>query len=241
MIASVLIELDGVVVDTRLARAEAVAAALGEPTPETVVADDDVSSTVDDFVHAVARARTSDGAPIGAGDETALALAALRAEREYATRIAAGVTLVDGAADAVRTLAAECRLGVVTAWRRNDAERVLAHAGLLEHVRFIAACDDGAGFTTALGRYRHAVARTRRGNTLAVARPVGPRGPSDTVAALVAGRTGFDAARQSGASPVLVGRDVPVRGLTLAGVRTAVDAEFPPRLASVQLLSVPRR
>ena len=216
MLSAVLVELDGVLVDTRRARADAVATAFDaaglvpapSPAPDR---PDDPSSSIDDLVRARA-ARTE--APFRHDlDDTAVALLTLRAEREYQRHLAGGVTLVDGAHAAVAALGSTFRLAVVSAWPRADAERVLADAGLADRVRFIAASDDGPGFALPLGRYRHAVARALRATAA-----------GDTVAALVAGAAGFAAARAAGARAVLVGTIMPLRTLTPARLLDTLDA-----------------
>lgn len=215
MLSAVLVELDGVLVDTRRARADAVrtaveAAGLVAPGPPAPDVPDDPSSSIDDLVRAtVARTRAVAAHHL---DDTALALLALAAEREYPRRLATGVTLVDGAAAAITALGDTFRLAVVSAWRRADAERVLADAGLTNRIRFVAAADDGPGFATPAGRYRHAVARARRGTAA-----------GDTVAALVGGAVGFAAARAAGARAVLVDTDVPLRDLTPARLIDTLD------------------
>lgn len=233
MLTAVLFELDGVLVDTWAARKESLAAAFaaegldGSPTLEGY----DVSDPFDDAVRTVAATRSRAGSPtVLALDDTALALVALRAEREYAARLAAGVTLADGAREAVEALGAACRLGVVTAWRRADAERVLALAGLDASIRFVAAADDGPGFASAVGRFARAVARLQRD---------GRARPGD-VAALVAGGRGITAARAAGARAVLVGEQVPLRGLSPARLIAALDRVPQSGVALPQSLSLPR-
>ncbi|HEY0777441.1 MAG TPA: hypothetical protein VGD56_05685 [Gemmatirosa sp.] len=255
MLTAVLVELDGVLVDTRTARADAVTAAfaaidvdrslprpassIDRPDAQPVV--DDVSSGIEELVHAVARTGATAGDPMAALDDTALALIVLRAEREYRDRVAAGVTLVDGARDAVGALAAEWRLAIVTAWRRADAERVLAFAGLAPAVRFIAAADDGPGFASVAGRYGRAVARARRGATLDPHTGTAPDVRPGTIAALVAGPVGSEAARNAGALAVVAGRDVSVPTLTASRFTAALDAAPRPLVAPVPSRSALRR
>ncbi len=229
MPAPVLFELDGVLVDTRSARAAALAAAFAaEGAHDAVGREYDSSTPFENLVREIAQARAdASGAPVL--DDTAHTLIALRAEREYGTRLAAGVTLADGAVDLVQALGAECRVGVVTSGRRADAERVLTLAGLESSVRFVTAADDGPAFASAARRFAHAVARIRRGMTP----------PPTAVIAVVAGASGAGAARAAGAHPVLVDERLPLRTLTpgrlvaaLAGVPRSSVA--PSRPSSVQ-------
>lgn len=222
MFTAVIVELEGILVDTAGARAGSLIAAFASESillPSRVAEDleADRSASFDDLVRHVAAALTPGDPTPHALDDTALAILALRAEREYAIRLTSGVTLADGAREAIEALSAEWRVTVVTAWRRIEAERVLALAGLDGNVRFVIARDDGPGFASAHGRFARAVARLR------------PEAAADSalVVALVADADGMTAARAAGARPVLVGVPgvgVSLVGLTLARLRAILDA-----------------
>ncbi len=233
MLTAVLFELDGVLIDTWAARKESLAAAFAAEGLEGSATLDgyDVSDPFDDVARTVVAARSRAGDPTArALDDTAVALVALRAERAYAARLAAGVTLADGAREAVESLGAAWRLGVVTAWRRTEAERALALAGLDGSIRFVVAADDGPGFASAVSRFARAVARLQRGRT---------PDPGD-VAALVAGNRGITAARAAGARAVLVGEQAPLRGLTPTRLTAALDRAPRARVALLQSQALPR-
>jgi beta-phosphoglucomutase-like phosphatase (HAD superfamily) len=198
VLTAALFELDGVLADVAATRAAALAAAfvaegirLDRPTldaPEVPIDPAGWLTPFDDLATTVA---------LGAADETTLALVALRAEDDYVARVAAGVTLVPGAPEAVAAISAEWRVGAVTGWRRADAERVLALAGLDAYVRFLSAADDGPPFAPFATRVRRAVERLRA-----------PGAPAGTVAAVVASPPALAAARDVGARTVRVTSDV---------------------------------
>ncbi|GJG87967.1 hypothetical protein tb265_31480 [Gemmatimonadetes bacterium T265] len=231
MRTAILFELDGVLVDTRVPRTESLAAAFAtESVAARPVLDVlDTSASFDDLARAVAAARARAG-DVGAGalDDTALALVALRAEREYARRIAAGVTLVDGARALVEACAVGWRVGIVTGWHRVDAERVLALAGLDASVRFVVAADDGPAFASTTVRFARAVAR--------LARP----GMTDAARVLaVVGRSSVDAARAAGARAVRVGDHLPLRMLTPDRLAELIDRESSLGASSLVITSTP--
>lgn len=236
MLSAALIELDGVLVDVASARAAALTAAFAAEGVAHGVAPASWLAPFDDLAHELASTQA---------DETALALVALRAERDYDARVAAGVSLAPDAREAVQALGAEWRVGVVTMWRRADAERLLALAGLDASVRFVAAADDGPSLATPAARTARALARLRP-----------PRPPSTSadapasavVVAVVASPAALAAARDAGARTVLVAPLAPghppradvqlasLRGVTPARLSAALDCA-PPR----HPLNSPRR
>lgn len=210
-----LLELDGVLVDTDAARTEALRAAFADAGCVIQAADVALDPTLafGDCVAAIAERwlRRTDSAP-SALDETARALLALDAERRYETALATGVTLADGAHDALVALGAGARLGAVTSWRRTDAERVMQLAGLDGVLRFVIARDDGPGFASAARRFARGVLRLQA---------AGAATDADVVA-LVSGREAAAAARTAGASPLIVGQQVALRALTPARLVAAL-------------------
>ena len=117
MLTAVLLELEGVVVETATARAAALAQAL---------ADEGVG----------------DAADLAALDETTRDLVTLRARRHFAGRVAGGVTLVPGAPAALERLAARVPVGVVTRATRREADLLLGGTPLRDLVAFVVTADD---------------------------------------------------------------------------------------------------
>ncbi len=170
-----------------------------------------------------ARARAGDPAARSL-DHTALALVALRAERDYAARLAAGVTLRAGARAAVESFALTLRVGLVTGWRRADAERVLALAGLDATVRFVAAADDAPDDALA-----------RRTDAARVAAALGRlRGRADphTVAALLDSPAALRVAREAGVRTAWA-RSMPMNDAQTIDWTAALDGLTSARLAAL--------
>ena len=111
---AVLIELEGVVVETRALRAEA-----------------------------LRRGLEAIGLPDGAEpDETERDLVALVAEREFASRASAGLSLVEGARECILAMHAQARLAVVTRASRRVADLVLEMAGIADAFDCVVAAED---------------------------------------------------------------------------------------------------
>ena len=123
----ILLEFDDVLAETRVLRAGALRSALAL---DGVALTDDVYETSCAGLSFVAAARAACRATRVSVDETAIELAALRADREYARRAARGLALSVGAADFVRGAAGVARLGLVTRSARRDISRLLAFAAL---------------------------------------------------------------------------------------------------------------
>ena len=120
MLDTVLLELEGVIADTGEARHDAIVAALhadGVNLPENDYRDLCAGLSFEDAIraafHGTSRVR----------DETAVALAAHRAERAYRAYIGKGLTLVEGARETLERLHDTVRLALVTRSPRDDASR----------------------------------------------------------------------------------------------------------------------
>ena len=216
---AVLFELEGVLVDTAASRREALRRSL---------AQDGVRLTDEDFAacctglsvrDAVAVASHRAGARL---DDTALDLAALRAERHFAALSGGGLSLVPGARELVEALAASTRLGVVTRLSRGDAERVLRLAELEYAVEVVVSAEDAvpkphpAPYALALSR-------------LARRRPVSP----DAVLALEDGPAGIAAATAAALRCVAVGPLPAHQAMRAAGSLPTLAGVTPERLALV--------
>jgi HAD superfamily hydrolase (TIGR01509 family) len=195
MLDTVLLELEGVIADTGEARRDAIFAALradGVKLPESEYRDLCAGLSFDDAVRAAFRSG-------GRGrDETAIALAAHRAERAYRAYIGKGLTLVEGARETLERLHDSVRLALVTRAPRNDAMFVLSLARVEHLFTCVVAAEDAPAkpspepYRLAIGRLQRARARVVRG----------------TVVAVEDGLPGVRSARAAGLATVVVG-DVP--------------------------------
>jgi HAD superfamily hydrolase (TIGR01509 family) len=191
----VLLELEGVVADTGEARRDAIFASLradGVMLADSEYRDLCAGLSFEDAIRAAFR-----GAGRG-GDETAMAIAAHRAERAYRAYIGKGLTLVEGARETVERLHETVRLGLVTRAPRNDAMFVLSLARV-DHLFTCIVAQEDAPFKPSPEPYRLALTRMQRARARVV------RG---TVVAIEDGLAGINAARAAGIATVVVG-DVP--------------------------------
>src|SRR5258705_2738256 len=101
MIDAVLFEFDGVIADTRLARRRALLDTL-EGQGITLTDDEYVERCAAQPVRAAIRAAVS--LRRLSRDETSIELAAMKAERRFATLIETGLSLVDGARSTIEAL-----------------------------------------------------------------------------------------------------------------------------------------
>ena len=202
---AVLMELEGVIVETYEARRTALLRAL---------ADDGISITAldyDDVAHGLP-VRGAVRAAIAVAeehmDDTGLELVALRAERYFAEGMAAGVTLTDGAREGLTALHAVARLGLVTRAARREVEPVLEAADASFIFECIVTADDvpdhpkpdPASYLSAVGRLE------RR-------RAISPR----EAIALEDARAGIRSARGAGQRCVAVGSVPAFRALDADG------------------------
>jgi len=162
---AVLLELEGVLVDTREPRQLSLAEALQAeqvslPTRES---EDDEGVPPRDAAYALLS---------GCGvmvDDTALDLIALRAERAFAARIAAGITLCEGARELVQSAEGRVRLGVVTRARRSEADTMLRLAGLQDAFEVVITADDALDSKPSPEIYRLALGRLGKRRAVAPA------------------------------------------------------------------------
>ncbi|HVZ78161.1 MAG TPA: HAD family phosphatase [Gemmatimonadaceae bacterium] len=167
MIEALLLELEGVMVETRVARLDAVARALADDGivfPRELLADDVLGMAPAD---AIARAASAAQA---AFDPTGIDLAAMRAERYFAERIGKGVTLRAGIRELLDAAYGRTRLAIVSRARRSTVEYVLGLSGASHVFSAIVCADDvleqkpaGDGYERALQRLhsRRPLARER--------------------------------------------------------------------------------
>lgn len=195
MLDTVLLELEGVIADTGEARRDAILASLradGVQLPTEQYRDLCAGLSFEDAMRAAFRNAGSER------DETAIAIAAHRAERAYRAYIGKGLTLVEGARETLERLHESVRLGLVTRSPRNDAMFVLSLARV-EHLFTCVVAAEDAPPKPSPEPYRLALARMQRARARVV------RG---TVVAVEDGLPGIQSARAAGLATVVVG-DVP--------------------------------
>lgn len=191
-IEAILVEFDGVVADTFVARRTAVGRALFEYG--VTLTDDEYWELCAGWpsggaMRAVARQRR-----LGL-DETALDLLALQVDRGYSAQVGKGVILVDGARAALERMAAHARLAIVSRLRRSDVE-VLVALARLEHVfSFIVGEEDAYPPKPDPAPYQAALRRLERFT----------RNQRRAIVALENGIAGIRSARAAGLPCIAVG------------------------------------
>ena len=191
MVDAVLLELEGVVFDTRELRRKALRDALLEQGLASTLDPD----RLDGFApRAAAQAALEhQGVP---HDEVLIDLIALRAERGFAASLATGGTaLCEGALDFVREAAAVVRLAVVTRAKRADAESMLRLASLTEFFAMVVSADDVLEAKPSSETHLLAIERLGRQRPLTVGQ----------VIAVEDGEPGIRAARAAGLRCIAVG------------------------------------
>jgi beta-phosphoglucomutase-like phosphatase (HAD superfamily) len=191
-IQSVLLEFDGILADTEAHKRRSVLDLFREDG--VILSDTDYDElcgglSVGEGVRAVAAVHRP------AADETALDLLALRAEREYASALAKGVVLVEGARTAIQRLAEDARVGVVSRLRRRSVETLLEMAALDDVVCLVVGAEDVFPHKPSPAPYLKAIERMRRVS--------GP--PGKAIVALESALSGIRSARAAGALCVAVG------------------------------------
>ncbi len=192
MLDTVMLELEGVIADTGEARRDALMASIradGVDVPPESYPELCAGLAFEDAVRAAFRASGAQA------DETAIALAAHRAERTYRAYIGKGLTLVEGARETLERLHETVRLAMVTRAPRNDAMFVLSLARV-EHLFTVVVAAEDAAAKPSPEPYRVALARLQRARARVV------RG---TVVALEDGLPGILSARAAGVATVAVG------------------------------------
>lgn len=207
MLRTVLLELEGVVAETRTARRAALCGAL---EARGLVLDADTLAAAGDARAVTDAARAALAATGAPHDETDVDLLALDADRRFAAELARGaVSLAPGALDFVHRAQGRARLALVTRARRRDVEQLLALAGLGHAFAFIIAADETVHPKPAPDAYERALRRLGSAPAMAGA-----------VLALEDGHAGIRAARAAGIRCIAVG-DLP------GGVRLEADGWVP--------------
>lgn len=163
MRVALLLELEGVVLETAAPRRQALLAAFaaeGIRVPEHLLAAADRRPT-SDAVDAVLAAVREWSIGVPALDDTARELVGVRAERLLLQALARGVTLAPGAAATLPALASQARLALFARLPRADVERLLGHAGLDACFDVIVAAGDGGFARSRAELYRTTAERLR--------------------------------------------------------------------------------
>ena len=202
---AVLLELEGVLVETHEVRRVALLRALAEEGITTdLVAYDDVAHglPVRGAVRALAAAAGEDL------DEVAIELVALRAERHFAESLGTGIVLTEGARDALGALHGVTRLALVTRANRREVEPILDAADASFLFECIVTADDvGDTPKPDPAAYHAAIRRLARRRAMTAADAI----------ALEDGRAGIRAARAAGLRCLAVGDVPPFRALDADG------------------------
>jgi HAD superfamily hydrolase (TIGR01509 family) len=216
---AVLIELEGVLADTAARRRHALRRSLAHDA--VPLSDEDFAACCAGLPprEAAAAAARRAGATL---DDTALDLAALRAERHFAEGDGA-TTLVPGARELVEALAASTRVGIVTRLSRQEVEPLLGLAELEYAAEVVVGAEDAPAAKPDPAPYRVALARLSR------RRPVSP----DAVLALEDGAPGIAAATAAGLACIVVGALPAHEAMRAAGVLPSLVGVTPARLWQV--------
>ena len=218
---AVLMEFDGVLVDTTASRREALTSVLAE---EGIVISESeyrgacAGRSTTDAVRGVARLRQL---PF---DETDVDLIALRIERSFSSHLGKGAMMVDGAREAVERLAGRARLGIVSRASRRDIEFIVSLARLDHAFSCIIGSEDAYPQKPSPAPYLAALRRLER------KRPIPAYG---VVIALEDGLDGIRSAASAGLRCVAVGdlpADVAMEAEALIASVTGLDADTLVRL-----------
>jgi beta-phosphoglucomutase-like phosphatase (HAD superfamily) len=191
MVDAALLELEGVVFETRDLRRASLQDALVDHGFASLL-DDDVVIGLSPREGAAAALRMQ-GAVF---DDVIADLVGLRAERAFASRVAtSGAALCPGALDFVRELSATTRLAIVSRARRTEVDALLRLASLAEFFAVTITADDVLDAKPSGEGHRLAVERLSR------LRPLNAR----AAIALEDGAAGIRATHEAGIRCVAVG------------------------------------
>ncbi|MDB4898993.1 MAG: family hydrolase [Gemmatimonadetes bacterium] len=168
MVNAVLVEWEGVLADTRLARRSALLASLAEEgVASDAVADEEACRGMS--VHAAA---TTALRVAGRVDATLVDLVALRAERSFLAGLANGCVLSPGAAAFVQHAQHRSRVMIVTRASRAETDLFLRLSGLDGAITAVLCADDILGDAPAVSLYTQALEHLTRLRPIAASRAV---------------------------------------------------------------------
>jgi beta-phosphoglucomutase-like phosphatase (HAD superfamily) len=188
MVDGVLLDWEGVLVDTRQARRDSLLGALAD---EGVHFD---AAAYDECCLGLSVQEAASVA-VGAADPTLLELVTLRAQREFGARLSQGFTLRPGAAGLLQLVQLRAATAIVSEARRTETEFALRLAGLLDACAAVVTADDVRGEVPSSAQVALAIEH------LARRRPT----RRDHVIALVATRASIRAARAAGVRSIAIG------------------------------------
>jgi len=215
---TVLLEFEGVIADTAHARRSSLVSVLGEAgMPVSIEEYRDTCAGLP-TAEAVRAAVTLRGATV---DETGLDLLTLRVDRTFRSHVGKGVTLVEGAREAIERLATHARIGIVSRASRQEVEFVVSLARLDHVFACVIGAEDVAPGKPAAAPYLAALRRIERRRAV----------PADgVVVSLEDSLSGIRSARAAGVRCVAVG-DLP------AHVAMEADAIIP-SLAGIDVVGL---
>jgi beta-phosphoglucomutase-like phosphatase (HAD superfamily) len=192
MIDAVLLEFDGVIADTQVARRRALLETLAEDGVQLSAVEFDERCAAMPVRASVRAAFALRGR---APDETWVELISVRTERLFSELMGTGVSLVEGVAALIASAHSLARLGIVSYASRSDIDAVLALARLEHAFELIIAGDDAYQPKPSSASYIGALERLSR------RRAVVP----NHVVALEPGAVGIRAAKTAGIRCAAVG------------------------------------
>lgn len=192
MLDALLLELEGVLIDSREARRMALRQSLAD---DGLQLDQAECATACDGIPVRASVSAALAMRQQHRDATAIELLTLRASRAFTALLARGILLQPGAREAITTLQARTRLALVSRARREDVHLVLRLSGLDCAFECIVCEDDVLDSKPSPESYERALAKLTRRRLL---RP-------GAALALEDSRHGITAARGAGLRCVAVG------------------------------------
>lgn len=217
---AVLIELEGILVETAAARRDALRRTLAE---EGIVLPTLALETLPRALPAREAVRIAAAQANASLDDVALDLAALRLDRDVARWAERGVTLRAGAREWLERVAGVAPVAVVTRAPRRLVDAVLALGELEALVAVAVTSDDPTAAKPDPAPFARALGRLARRRPLQEGRCV----------ALEDGTTGLRAARAAGVRAVAVGRFAAEEALLADAVAPTLDDATPEFLARV--------
>jgi beta-phosphoglucomutase-like phosphatase (HAD superfamily) len=191
MVDAVLLELEGVVFDTRELRRLSLRDALLEQGLAPTIDHD----AIDGFTPRTAVERSVALQALEA-DEVLLGILTARVERAFSSHLAAsGAALCDGAQRFIEDAAGTARLAIVTTARRSDVDVLLRLASLGDYFSVVVAAEDALDPKPSAQAHGLALARLGKRRPVVMKRTL----------ALEHGTAGIRAARGSGITCVAVG------------------------------------
>lgn len=169
MVDGVLLDWDGVLADTGLARRSSLLRALAD---EGVHFDE---MAYDECCLGLSVQEAAAAAVGAVSDHTLIDLVTLRARRDFAARVSNGFALQPGAAQLLAHAQLRAPVAIVTAARRSETESALRLADFLDACATIVTADDVRGDVPSIAQFQLALEqlgrrrRLRRDHVLAVA------------------------------------------------------------------------